>query len=110
MKKITVHLMGAKFRTKRELERLIRRDMNIFLCAAKHLNVLFYRDIISSKKVRNFTEYFFSSTPSFLYHHLLHFFSVQHRNFSQFFTLTLTFRNRSRTTRSLLAMFHTLKT
>jgi hypothetical protein len=43
MKKITVHLVGAKYRTKRELERLLRREMNYYLCAAKHLNVSFYR-------------------------------------------------------------------
>jgi len=50
MNTITSRTFGAKFRTKRELERLIRRDMDIYLCANKHVNIFFYRALISGEK------------------------------------------------------------
>jgi hypothetical protein len=43
-------MLGAKYKTKGELERLIRHDMDVYLCAAKHVNVFYYRDIFNGTR------------------------------------------------------------
>jgi hypothetical protein len=47
MASVTTDLMGAKFRTKLELERFIRRDLNLYMCAARYINIFFYKEILN---------------------------------------------------------------
>lgn len=50
MSNITSTQFGTKYRTKKELERFVRTDMDCYMCDSEYLDCFYYRDIISGKK------------------------------------------------------------
>ena len=47
---VTVGALGAKFSSKRELERFLRVDCGAYLPDSKCLTIYHYRDLLSGKK------------------------------------------------------------